>query len=534
MRKYYFNFLFILFLITLNSCRKTSKKLLAETALRELIFKSGDIAPILKNNFSKNTLEKFTKNLDESYVKKLAKQVKGNKTLSSYLNKNTSAIKAWKFLSNSNYSNNIETIKYFENLPVEKFILKTNKGIGEVYDSNKNIILASLTKDGFIIKNIKNNPFINLFKYAPNTSYKLNKLNFNIDELGRVGQIKTVLLKLKNKSKNLPKSLNLIVSPIFGGLNEGINKAFISSNIFDKLNNKWAKDLSKRIKISNLSIKPSYSGKTNTPNSFNVVYYKGKERVLKFIPNNKIKTYNNLFEKLKRPAIGKKIDGSVATKTFPKGITINENKLLYEGKVFATIDAKKKSIVINRRAGLNKNNINPFLGHPKRLENYKYIVKDGKNTHTFKTDKLGRVSESEHRIVEKYSKNRNVIEQNNAKLYGDEISSKTSNNNLKNSEHKKLSDEGGHYLADSAGGIPESINITSQAYKVNHSKKWRAMEERIKKALENNENVIVKNKQIYGDQSNRAIGSRYEVIINGKSEKLEFDNLNFELEEIIK
>src|SRR5690606_27928390 len=108
--------------------------------------------------------------------------------------------------------------------------------------------------------------------------------------------------------------------------------------------------------------------------------------------------------------------------------------------------------------------------------NYRYVVKDGVNEHIFVTDHLERVMYSEHRLITRYPTSRNVVSQNNAKLFGDEMSSKTSIDGLTNLQHRKLSDEGGHYLADAAGGIPETINITSQAYRVNHSVKWRRME----------------------------------------------------------
>ena len=68
---------------------------------------------------------------------------------------------------------------------------------------------------------------------------------------------------------------------------------------------------------------------------------------------------------------------------------------------------------------------------------------------------------------------------------------------------KQYNDEGGHILADSAGGLPESINIFPQAYCVNHSAEWRGMETKIKNAVLNGSKVVVETTFKYPNKSKR-------------------------------
>jgi hypothetical protein len=531
MKKYAFKTFILIFIITLSSCRKASKELLAKKALKELIFKSDDVAPILKANFNDDVLETFAKSLDELQIKSLTKQIENNKPLAQLLNSNPKTISIWSFLSGSKYSGDIEIIKYFKDLPENQFVLRLTNGKRDIVDLSNGNVLARVSDNSILVIKLENNPFLNLKKFAPKTNYTINKTSYSIDNLGRVSIVKSPLLKLnKNIAANIDNSSH-ILSLKFGGINFDINKALISKDAFLPINETWQKALTQRTKISEVNIKSFYRDNTTIPDAFNVSYYRDGQRVIVHIPNNFKKKYESIFDQLRKPAVGKFINGSKATRAFPDDISLTGNKLFYEGKEFASINSNTKTILVQRRAAL-KNGINPLLSHPKLLEDYKYVVQDGKNTHIFKTDNLGRVSETEHFIVAKYSKTRNVVEQNNAKLFGDEISSKTTNKNLNRGQHLKLSDEGGHYLADSAGGIPESINITSQAHKVNHSEKWRAMENKITSAVKNGDDVIVKNKQIFTDNSRRSSGSIYELNINGKTEKFTFDNANYTLSEI--
>lgn len=531
MKKYGYKILILICVLNFSSCRKASKVILTQKALKQLIYKSDDVAPILKANFQENVLSTLSLSLDNSQIKLLAKQIDNNKPLARLLNNNPNTISVWNFLSHSKYSNDVDVIKYFNNIPDNKFTLKTSKGKSEIIDVNSGNVLAELSDEFILVTKLENNPFLNLERFAPKTVYKLESNFYDIDDLGRVYNVKSPLLKLNKNALNLLDEGQHILSTRFGGVNLGINKSSLSVDNFKQINSDWQSALNSRKKISEVNIKALYSDKTGIPDAFNISYYNEKIRVIKHIPNNFKKTYQDVFEQIKRPAIGKHIDGRTATKLFPKDITLNRNKLFYNGKEFASIDAKTKTILVDRRAAL-KNGINPLLSHPKLLENYKYVVKDGKNTHIFKTDNFGRVYETEHNIKEIVSKSRNVVEQNNAKLYGDEISSKTTIKNLTNKQHQKLSDEGGHFLADSAGGIPESINITSQAYKVNHSSKWRGLENNIVTSVKNGDVVIVKNRQLYSDNSRRSSGAVIDLQINGKSEQFTFDNINNTLKDI--
>ncbi|SDH10578.1 DNA/RNA non-specific endonuclease [Winogradskyella thalassocola] len=535
MNNYIIRPLLLILLFSLVSCNKIGKKIIKEKELIELFSKNEDVLAILKVDFPDDLIRGFHKNLDEASLKQLAKQIEGSKELGSYLKVNPKAIKAWGFLSNSNYAKDVEIIKYFDELPTSKFSLKSNNRIGEIYDVSSGGLLAKLDNKSILITKLDNNAFANLNKFAPNTIYKVKNIDYQIDDIGRVVSAKTSLLKLDNSIPSnslISEEFNQIISSVFGGTNLKLNQVFVDKDIFSQLNNTWLDALKKREKIGRINIKSIFNSNQKTPDAFNVIYYNGKDRIPIHIENTLKKQNDDVFKKLQRSAEGTYINGKTAIENFPKDITLNGNKLIFEGKPFGVIDPKTSTVTIDRRAALNKKSINPLLDHPRLLEDFKYVVKDGKNTHIYKTDNLGRVIESQHTIISKTSKNRNVVSQNKAKLYGDEVSSKTSLENLTNNQHKRMSDEGGHYLADSAGGIPESINITSQAYKVNHSKKWRAMEDKITKAIENGDNVLVKNTQIFSDNSRRSSGAIYEISINGKIEKLEFNNINNTLEVI--
>lgn len=531
MKKYVYKILILVLVLNFGSCRKASKEVVSQKVAKQLIYKSDDVATILKANFQEDVLSTLSLSLDNSKIKLLAKQIDNNKPLANFLNSNPKIISVWNFLSHSKYSKEVDAISYFNNLSKNQFILKSSDGVGEIIDANSGKVLAEVSNEVILVTKLNKNPFLNLEKFAPKAVYKIKSTLYNIDDLGRVTNVKTPLLKINKNASNLIDDEIHILSSRFGGVNLRINKTLISPDVFKQLNSDWHSALVNRKKISEVNIKALYNDNTGIPDAFNVSYYKEQIRILKHIPNNLKKTYQDVFEQIKRPAIGKHIDGRIATKLFPKDIILNGNKLFYNGKEFASIDAKTKTILVDRRAALKKG-INPLLSHPKLLENYKYAVKDGKNTHIFKTDNLGRVYETEHNIKEIVSKTRNVVEQNNAKLYGDEISSKTTIKNLTNKQHQKLSDEGGHFLADSAGGIPESINITSQAYKVNHSSKWRGLENSIVTSVNNGDVVIVKNRQLYSDNSRRSSGAVVDFRINNKTEQFSFDNINNTLEDL--
>lgn len=239
---------------------------------------------------------------------------------------------------------------------------------------------------------------------------------------------------------------------------------------------------------------------------------------------------DSIKHQITQTAIGKHITGEPKYWKFPKQITFEGNKILYNGQTFAEFDESRRHLLINRQLGLdNRGRINAFLSHTALLSSVTYKVIDGTNTHIFYTDTKGCISKTEHQLTEIYTQQRDNREQTKALLCKNEDMVPY---NLYAGTGKRppfqIRDEGGHIIADSIGGIPEAINIFPQAFVVNHSSEWRGMEKSIKTALEKGEVVHIKTQFHYPLLSKRPDAYDYWVVIDGVSKKFSFLNKNKE------
>jgi len=237
---------------------------------------------------------------------------------------------------------------------------------------------------------------------------------------------------------------------------------------------------------------------------------------------------NSIKQQITKACIGKFINGDDKLFPFPKQITFEGNKILYNGQAFAEFDESRRHLLINRRLGLdNRGRINALLSHTALLPSVTYKVIDEANTHIFYTDSKGRINKTVHQLTKRYTQQRDNREQTKALMCKNEDMAPY---NLYAGTGKRppfqIRDEGGHIIADSIGGIPEAINIFPQAYVVNHSSEWRGMEKSIKVALEQGEHVHIKTQFHYPLLSNRPKAYDYWVKINGISKKFSFVNKN--------
>ncbi|NPD46907.1 DNA/RNA non-specific endonuclease [Lentimicrobium sp. S6] len=224
---------------------------------------------------------------------------------------------------------------------------------------------------------------------------------------------------------------------------------------------------------------------------------------------------------------GKKITGEKLTWEFPKSLSFDKDQILYQGRAFAQINEQKKEIHINRRKALSSKGINPLLSHTALANNVKYIIEDGKNQHIFNTDAKGRIIKTEHLINELYAPKRVNTEQTKALMCREEdMAPYNKYEGTGTRPPFQIRDEGGHILADSIGGLPESINIFPQAYCVNHSSEWRGMEKSVQTALKAGQVVIVKTEFKFISSSKRPDSYHYQVEINGWSRSYQFQNIN--------
>lgn len=222
-----------------------------------------------------------------------------------------------------------------------------------------------------------------------------------------------------------------------------------------------------------------------------------------------------------KDAIGKFTNDKINIWRLSPDISVLGDDIIHRSKTrFGLIDEENKIIYIDRRMALESNGKrNPLLSHTALVPNVMYCVMDDLNKHEFYTDNLGRIIKSKHYPKVIY-KGRLNDEQTKALMCRDE--------DTKPNTPKKINDEGGHILADSCGGLPESINIFPQAYCVNHSSEWRGMENRIKAAVEKEADVIVETKFEFRQECKRPYKYKYEVVIDCVSEKYEFLNVNDE------
>ena len=246
-----------------------------------------------------------------------------------------------------------------------------------------------------------------------------------------------------------------------------------------------------------------------------------------------LKNILNIFEKntiqyqLKTPAKGKYISGEPITWEFPKSLSFKGNQILYHGKAFGQIHERRREIHIERQKAINSKGINPLLSHTAMATNTKYMIQDGINLHHFTTDSKGRIAQTEHQINELYAPKRVNTEQTKALMCREEdMAPYHQYEGTGKRPPYQIRDEGGHILADSIGGLPESINIFPQAFCVNHSSEWRRMEKSIQTALKAGKLVKVKTVFQFAGSSKRPKAYQYEVTINGVSKTYQFVNKN--------
>ena len=234
---------------------------------------------------------------------------------------------------------------------------------------------------------------------------------------------------------------------------------------------------------------------------------------------------------IQKTCIGKYITGE--DKFFPlsKHITFDGRDILFKGVNFASIDDQSRIIEIHRQLALERNGKrNPLLSHTSLVSDATYLVIDGSNKHTFATDSKSRIVETFHQVSE-INPQRIETEQTKALMCREEDMAPY---NLFAGTGKRapiqIRDEGGHILADSIGGIPESINIFPQAFAVNHSSKWRGMETTIKKAIKESKKIEIKTKFNYKGNDKRTNSYKYSITINKTTTEYYFENKNATLD----
>jgi hypothetical protein len=159
--------------------------------------------------------------------------------------------------------------------------------------------------------------------------------------------------------------------------------------------------------------------------------------------------------------------------------------------------------------------------------NASYYVEDGANQHIFITDSMGRIIKTEHQIIELYPPKRVNTEQTKALMCREEdMAPYHKYENTGKRPPFQIRDEGGHILADSIGGLPESINIFPQAFCVNHSSEWRGMEKLVQTALTAGQVAKVKTSFQFPGSSKRPKAYHYDISINGVNQSYQFINKN--------
>lgn len=224
-------------------------------------------------------------------------------------------------------------------------------------------------------------------------------------------------------------------------------------------------------------------------------------------------------------AVGRYTNGRTKTWNLSPDISVSGDKILHKGKtVFGRIDEARRVIEIDRRLALESGGRrNPLLSHTALVPNCTYKITDADNRHWFTTDHQGRTIKTKHNVKAIYRQRLND-EQTKALMCKDE--------DTKPNTPPQVNDEGGHILADSAGGLPESINIFPQAYRVNRSSEWRGLETQIKSAVLRGDDVLLETVFRYKGRFKRPDAYTYLLSINGKSTQHFFDNRNLTLDEL--
>jgi len=234
---------------------------------------------------------------------------------------------------------------------------------------------------------------------------------------------------------------------------------------------------------------------------------------------------------IQKTCIGKYITGE--DKFFPlsKHITFDGGNILFKGVKFASIDDQSRIIEVHRQLALERNGKrNPLLSHTSLVSDATYLVIDGSNKHTFVTDSKSRIVKTFHQVSE-INLQRIETEQTKALMCKEEdMAPYILFAGTGKRAPVQIRDEGGHILADSIGGIPESINIFPQAFAINHSSKWRGMETTIKKAIKELRKVEIKTKFNFRGNDKRTNSYTYSVSIDNVTTQFYFENKNATLD----
>lgn len=294
---------------------------------------SSDI--IIKQAFPNNIAENILKKYDDDLIDKLAKEVLDNPKMKELLISNSSALKIWIIMGNTNASKNINVVKYFS---------KIMDDLGEQGFSNKYLFeesgeilliknkigrqIASINDGGITTQPWKGykdlNPLLNEYKMIPNSIYEINGQNYITLENGTYKEISGTLLRLpKNKplrskemqglSKKIKDGIPTIrngeiikvkagypvykddgghiVANMFGGGSEMYNYLPMSKKLnkqggaWAKMERKWENALRGGKKVD-YKIKPVYEGKSQRPDKIYVTYVIDGKRTTEFFDNN--------------------------------------------------------------------------------------------------------------------------------------------------------------------------------------------------------------------------------------------------------
>lgn len=236
------------------------------------------------------------------------------------------------------------------------------------------------------------------------------------------------------------------------------------------------------------------------------------------------KALTSLSEAVQKPSEGITTIGKKETYPLDPRITIKNGAILYNGEKFGSINESTRVIDIDREKGIDHKGVNTFLSHTNLAPYATYNVNHGLNKTIYKTDGIGRCLN-----IENIAK-----ETGNLRSINDQVKAlRTKNEQTLPNTNAKINDQGGHYIAKSNGGIPESINIFPQAYQLNNSPHFKEMERTINSALGSGSTVKTNIDVHYKGLSFRPDTLAYKVQFDG-GEKMEyrFENTNLTQEEL--
>ena len=237
--------------------------------------------------------------------------------------------------------------------------------------------------------------------------------------------------------------------------------------------------------------------------------------------NNSLKS---ITDSIQKSSEGYYTDGRNIKYNFEKDLSIIKNEIRFKGEKFGTIDEKTRSIQIDREKGLNSKGINTFLSHTTLAPNASYDVTHGLNKTIYNTDGIGRCKS----IIDV------AKETGNARCISEQVKAlRTKNEQTIPNTDYRINDQSGHYIASRNGGIPESINLFPQAYKLNNSKEFKYMEKTINTAIDAGLTVKTSIEVNYQGLSFRPDSLVYKVEIDGeKMVRYKYENTNHTQKEL--